>query len=373
MCTRLVVFCGPSRRSELIPTFARSSLPPLYRDHVDLNIINPRLAVEPDMVDVAYQPLSKAWDRARLVHIREIKLLMSGLVVFVDRDGHEKSLEADGIVVATGSVQPSSLMVDSEGRSKEERRAQFVAFREAVEKSAKGVLIVGGGTTGVELAGEIKTDFPQIDCTLVNKPGLLLRGSAKRGAMHNIAMKHLSKLGVRVINDDYIEGLTEDYMGESGPKQFTTKKGVEIEADVVVICAGGRPNVPFPAAEAIDERTKGLIVNSAMLCNKIGKDPAQPVWAVGDCTCFGGRGIFAESHIAALSASIAHFEENGTTKGGPEKYMHKPSESFPTLISVGRRNGAATVPFANAFLGKQLKCKDLAMGYIYKKELKMNV
>lgn len=196
-------------------------------------------------------------------------------------------------------------------------------------------------------------------------------GSAKRLGMHKIAMKKLTKLRVKVITGDYIEDLKVDYSGE--PKKYTTKKGLEIDADVVVVCVGGHPNVPFPAAGAVDADTKGLSVNAAMLCETLGPDPSKPVWAVGDCTMYGGRGMFADPQIAALSASILHFEKTGSTKAGPMKYKHKAGEQIPSLISLGRRGGAITMPFPNAMLGKALKAKDLGIAYIYNKEFKIKV
>jgi len=337
------------------------------KDYVDINIGNPRLAVEPNMVEKAYQPLTKAWDRATLVHIQEIREVSSGKVVLIDSKGTETTLEADGIIVATGSVQSSSLMQDRYGKSKEERKAQFQAFRSAVENSKAGVLIVGGGATGVELSGEIGHDFPNVKCTLVNKPKLLLRGSAKRAKMHKIVKKQLIKLGVNVITDDSIENLKEDYMGE--PKMYTTKKGVKIEADVVVMCVGGYPNVPFPAEGALG----GLSVNGAMLCEKLGTDPSKPVWALGDCTNVGGRGTFADAQTAAFSASATHFETTGSTKAGPTKYKHKTSEQTTSLVSVGRRGGAISLPFPNKMLGKAMKSKDLGVTFIYQKEFKIKV
>lgn len=189
--------------------------------------------------------------------------------------------------------------------------------------------------------------------------------------MHNIAMKQLIKLGVNVITEDYIEDLKEDYIGDS--KKFTTKKGVQLEADVVVVCAGGHPNIPFPADGAVDEHTKGLSINAGMLCEGLGSDPSKPVWAVGDCTMYGGRGMFADTQIAAFSASVRHFEKTGSTKAGPMKYKHKPSELCPSLVSIGRRGGAATIPFPNKFLGKALKSKDLALTFIYNKEFKIKI
>jgi NADPH-dependent 2,4-dienoyl-CoA reductase/sulfur reductase-like enzyme len=189
--------------------------------------------------------------------------------------------------------------------------------------------------------------------------------------MHNVVMKQLVKLGVKVITDDFIEGLREDYVGE--PKKFTTKKGVEIEADIVVVCVGGHPNVPFPAGEAVDEKSKGLSINEAMICAKLGTDATKPVWAVGDCTIYGGRGIFSHDQIKALSASIAYYEKMGTVEGGPVIYKHKPSDSFPSLVSVGRNGGAITLPFANRMLGKVFKSKDLGLSFMYKKEFDVKI
>jgi len=341
------------------------------KDYVDVNVANPRLAVDPDFVDVAYQPLSKAWSGATLMNIQEIKKVTGGEVVYIDTDGVEQNLKAGGVIVATGSVQSSPLMKDSHGKSKEERKAQFTAFREAVKNSKAGVLVVGGGTTGVELIAEVATDFPDVKCTLINKPDALLRGSSKRLAMHKIAMKQLTKLRVKVVTGDYIEDLKTDYVGE--PKKYITKKGLEIDADVVVVCIGGHPNIPFPSAGALDADTKGLSVNAAMLCETIGPDPSKPVWAVGDCTMYGGRGMFADPQIAALSASILHFEKTGSTKAGPMKYKHKSGDQIPSLISLGRRGGAITIPIPNAFLGKLLKKKNMGMAYVYKKEFKIKV
>ncbi len=189
--------------------------------------------------------------------------------------------------------------------------------------------------------------------------------------MHNVVMKQLTKLGVKVINDDSVDDVNEDYIGE--PKTFTTKKGVTIEADIVVLCIGGRPNIPFPAGNAIDDKTKGLAVDGAMLCENLGTDPTKPVWALGDCTQYGGRGMFADAQIKAMVASMKHFEQTGSIDAGPMGYKHKTSEECPCLVSVGRRGGAITLPFPNAMLGRALKSKDLGVKFIYKAQFKVKV
>jgi hypothetical protein len=88
---------------------------------------------------------------------------------------------------------------------------------------------------------------------------------------------------------------------------------------------------------------------------------------------YGGRGIFSHDQIKALSASITHFEKMSTVEGGPVIYKHKPSKSFPSLISVGRSGGAITLPFANKMLGKAFKSKDLGLSFMYKKEFDVKV
>ncbi|EJK77972.1 hypothetical protein THAOC_00155, partial [Thalassiosira oceanica] len=283
------------------------------RNFVDPNVPTPRMAVEPDFVDVAYQPLTKISDRAKLVNVREVKSVSPGEVVIVTLEGNEQTLKADGVVVATGSVQASPLMKDSTGKSKEERRAQFVAFRDSV-KTSKGVLVVGGGTTGVELASEIATDFPGVKTTLISKSELLLRNTASREKMHKMAMKALKKLGVTVITGDYVEGLKEDYSGE--PKTFSTLKGVNIEADLVVICAGGQPCIPFPTApEAVDDDTRGLVVTNAMLCEKLSDDPTKPIWAVGGLYHVRRTGCLRRRADGRSVGIIGTFRDDGEHRG----------------------------------------------------------
>lgn len=341
------------------------------KDYIDINVANPRLAVEPDIADAVFQPLSKAWERANLVHVKMIKHVSSGKVIYIDPAGYETTVNAEGIIVATGAIQPSRLMKDVGGKSRKDRKAQLVSFRSAVRNSEKGVLIVGGGATGVELAGEIATDFPNVKCTLVNRNKLLLAGIAKRSSMHKVAITHLKKLGVNIILGDYVVDISADYTGK--PRSFKTKTGKEIVADVAVVCTGGCPNVPFPAEHALDEKTKGLAVNGGMQCERLGLDPSKPVWAVGDCTMYGGRGSFADAQIEALSASIAHFEKYGSARDGPLKYRHKGADNYAGLISLGRNGGACTKPFVNATVGKTLKAGDMGITLIYKNDFQIEL
>lgn len=70
-------------------------------------------------------------------------------------------------------------------------------------KAAKSVLIVGGGPTGVELAGEIVTDFPDKKVTLVHGGARLLEFVGEKAGAK--ALPWLESKGVTVILNDKLE------------------------------------------------------------------------------------------------------------------------------------------------------------------------
>jgi hypothetical protein len=121
------------------------------------------------MVDLAYQPLSKARVRAKLIHVKEIKCVASGQVAVINSEGNEQVLKADGIIRATGAVQSSPLMKDIQGKSKDWRK--HCKFQGGCACHWRG------GATGVELIAEVAMDFRNVKCTLVNKPQLILSKS----------------------------------------------------------------------------------------------------------------------------------------------------------------------------------------------------
>lgn len=99
-------------------------------------------------------------------------------------------------------------------------------------KSARSILIVGGGPTGVELAGEIAVDFPEKKVTLVHKGSRLLEfigpkaGDKTRDWL--ISKKVDVKLGERVNLDSVSEG-SDTYL---------TSTGDTINADCHFLCTG---------------------------------------------------------------------------------------------------------------------------------------
>lgn len=99
-------------------------------------------------------------------------------------------------------------------------------------KSAHSILIVGGGPTGVELAGEIAVDFPEKKVTLVHKGSRLLEfigpKAGDKALDWLISKKVIVKLGQRVNLDSVSEG----------SDMYLTSTGDSIRADCHFLCTG---------------------------------------------------------------------------------------------------------------------------------------
>uniref|UniRef100_A0A0R0HFV9 FAD/NAD(P)-binding domain-containing protein n=1 Tax=Glycine max TaxID=3847 RepID=A0A0R0HFV9_SOYBN len=137
-------------------------------------------------------------------------------------DGHR--IGYDYLVIATGHADPLP-------KSRRERLNQFKEDNQKI-KSAQSILIIGGGPTGVELAGEIAVDFPDKKLTLVHKGARLLEFiGAKAGdktlnwlKSKNVVVKLEQSVDLNAFKD--------------GQKIYQTSNGETIEADCHFLCIG---------------------------------------------------------------------------------------------------------------------------------------
>lgn len=97
-------------------------------------------------------------------------------------------------------------------------------------KRADSILIIGGGPTGVELAGEITIDYPEKNVTLVHSGSRLLEfigPKASNKALEWLKSKRVKvKLEQTVNLDSFSEGA------------YVTSSGAVIKADCHFLCTG---------------------------------------------------------------------------------------------------------------------------------------
>jgi NADH dehydrogenase FAD-containing subunit len=146
-----------------------------------------RAYARPALYDKLFIPYSKLLRRGRVVQDQALVVTESGVT------GSSAKYEADITVVATGSrhlLPFKSEWIDS---------AQFLTEARALSArlaAAASVAILGDGPVGVELAGEIRHQFPEKPITLVSPTGRLLQTATPRlGA--RIA-KMCSEINIRI-------------------------------------------------------------------------------------------------------------------------------------------------------------------------------
>ncbi|MBS4876063.1 MAG: FAD-dependent oxidoreductase, partial [Actinomyces sp.] len=155
--------------------------------------------------------------------------------------GHDP-IEADYVVFATGSTYPFPAKYSSYRSSV--AKARLEQLHENLGR-ARSVMIVGGGTVGIELTGELANAFPGLDITIVEASDQILGTPGYTDALRNEISEQLSTLGVRVVTGSELAYLPPQNVGDLGHFMVETKNGDVIEADLWFQCYGARANTGF--------------------------------------------------------------------------------------------------------------------------------
>jgi NADH dehydrogenase len=232
-------------------------------------------------------------DRAKkLVHLAPI----------LDADGREviprRAMPYDTLVIAVGSVsndfgtpgvREHCLFLDNHVQADQLQRRLLNACLRAqlqegpLEAGQLGVVIVGGGATGVELAAELhkatrrmvaygldRIDPEQdVKITLIEAGPRLLPALPKR--LSKATRTQLEKLGVEVLTDEQVVEVTENVV--------RTKGGREIPAEFKVWSAGVRAPDFIAELDGLETGRLGQLVVDATL--RATRD--ESVFALGDC------------------------------------------------------------------------------------------
>ncbi|WP_175955420.1 NAD(P)/FAD-dependent oxidoreductase [Schaalia sp. Marseille-Q2122] len=193
-----------------------------------------RAAVDEVWENAIFMPYSNLLTRGTFIQGTVAKV--EGTTVYVyGRD----PIEADYVVFATGSTYPFPAKYSSS-------RAQVAKARlEQLHENlaaAESVLIVGGGTVGIELTGELASAFPSLQITIVEKADDLLSTPGYTEALREEIKEQLKELGVRVITGAELAYLPPHNVGELGHFTVSTKDGQTVEADIWFQCFGSRAN-----------------------------------------------------------------------------------------------------------------------------------
>lgn len=253
---------------------------------------------QPLLYQVATGALSPRAVRSRIRSLlpRQVRFVRD-TVTSIDADAQrvvlsEDALRYDTLVLAPGARMempdafPEALAMKTTADALELRQHLFTHFAMAFDErdtAAAQVLVVGGGPTGVELAGEIRrlaeeelahsSLAPRV--ILVEQSDRLLPGFMRRSSV--AAENMLDRLGVELRLESTVERKSLGHYTIRG-----TRGSVDVEAKTVVWAAGVRPS-PLVSPLGETDETGRIFVDSQC---RTKNDP--DIYVIGDAARFQG-------------------------------------------------------------------------------------
>ncbi|XP_072987056.1 uncharacterized protein [Typha latifolia] len=262
----------------------------------------------------------------------------------VTADGH--FIAYDYLVIATGHA-------NSTPKSRKDRINQFEQDNHMIESSSS-VLIIGGGPTGIELAGEIAVDYPDKKVTVVHKGSRLLEFIGNKASKKT--MDWLSSKKVEVLLEQSIDlsSLSDT------EKVYYTTAGEKISADCHFVCVGKPLGSSWLQQSIVKESLdkKGRL----MVDDKLRVKGQKKIFAIGDITNIPEikQGYLAQKHALVVAKNLKLLMQ-----GASESKLATYSPSYElAIVSLGRKEAVAQFPFVTMIgcLPGIIKSKDLFVG-----------
>ncbi|RAL03198.1 NAD(P)/FAD-dependent oxidoreductase [Aspergillus ibericus CBS 121593] len=160
----------------------------------------------------------------------------------------QRSLDYDYLVVATGLRRPWPTVPMA--TTKAEFSAQAARYIEHLQ-SRNSIAVIGGGAVGIEMAAEIKHQYPLKDVTLIHSRSSLLSSEPVSMEFRDTVHKVVQSGGVNVLLNNRVLNVTSD--GNSS-KTITLESGGSLSADEVIwATSSAAPITEFLPNEALDQ------------------------------------------------------------------------------------------------------------------------
>jgi NADPH-dependent 2,4-dienoyl-CoA reductase/sulfur reductase-like enzyme len=210
------------------------------------------------------------------LHHEVIKISPADKIVrVINREtSEEKEYPYDRLLISTGArpFLPPMKGVDLAGVFTLRQLEEGIAINDyiAVNKPVRG-LIIGAGNIGMEMAEAFSARG--LSVTIVEKmPGIL---GSMDDEINEVVEEELKRNGVTLIKSTAVVEFTGE---NSTVRQAVLEDGSKIEADIVIIGAGIRPNAEIAAEAGVKiGQTRAIYVNERM------ETSIADIYAAGDC------------------------------------------------------------------------------------------
>jgi NADH dehydrogenase FAD-containing subunit len=365
MSTESIVILGGSFAGLSAAHFAlRHVLPELpKKDGITYNVtvVNPskdfwwRIGAPRESVSKAMMPSEKtyypiepaftyAFPKFKFVHGTATHVDPAGQTVSVETaSGEQQSIPYAALVIATGFTTPSPLFTQTTDREALEK--VHIAFQEGL-KSAKTIIVGGGGPVGVETAGEIaeilngRPGFfasppknPKVKVTIICGDKKLF--PILRPAIGTTAEQFLNRLGCDVTYNTRVVSSTK----EGAKTKVELSNGETLECDVYVDATGTRPNTGFLPKEWLDNRNR-VACNPKTL--RVEHESAGPrIYVVGDVGSYTRGGAMDQAIAIPVAMSNLKNDLLAHLTGKPHKgdRHYEPNLKEQQIVPIGTQKG----------------------------------
>lgn len=257
-----------------------------------------------------------------------------------------EQVKYDYLVLATGTAYDGP-------PTKAERLNQFKEDNKKI-KDAKTVVIIGGGPTGVELAGEIAVDFPEKKVILIHGGARLIEFVGEKASRKALASLKSKRVEVHLNERVDLSTISET------TTSFTTNSGKIIEADCHFVCIGKKVGSSWLKdtmfVESLDENGQIKVDSSLRVDGKTNVFAAGDIINVKELK----QGFCAQKHAKVIADNIKKLSANPK----PKKLSTYKASPAMAIVSLGRYHAVGQFPFGT-FSGRlpgMLKSKDLFVG-----------
>lgn len=232
-------------------------------------MLSPVLAGDKDLSEIIINDLQWYQDN-------NIILYTGKTVTKIDRV-NRKVITSDGInadydrlILATGSVP---VILDIPGKELE----GVISFRDINDvnimietaKTHKKAIVIGGGLLGLEAANGLM--IQGMDVSVVHRNNTLMSQQLDQVAA-DLMRAELEQKGMHFLMNHHTEAL----LGDERVEKVRFKDGIEVEADLVIMAIGVRPNIKLAEASGL-QCDRGILVDDTL------QTYTPNVYAVGEC------------------------------------------------------------------------------------------
>lgn len=263
--------------------------------------------------------------------------------------GRSQPLSFDYLVIATGSSYNfpnpvADLTIADQYRKWDEFGARVR------ESAVKNVVIVGGGSVGIELAGELREFAPAVNVTLVHSGSKLIHNEPLRPAFLDGVNKQLAGIGVKVIFNQRVPvPSAEQASAASGPSvagsyyfglgNVSTSTGESLPADLLVFSVGGATNT-----RSLESNFGSVLEHGRLAVNAHMQVRGHTnVFAVGDIAAGATkRAMYAGEQAEVAAKNIIALEDArvaGTALDASKLTSFAVRPGHPLLLTLGSKGG----------------------------------